>query len=144
MTDTTLNPAILSDWSPQRDGTGRFLPGHGGRPRNSKNKVSRDALAAVQGLSSLAIHHLQQRIEAGDMAAIRLTLEYTLPRHGRAIELDSDDPRAWTDALAHGEVSPAEAATAAQALSKLAEIADIQELRTRLDELEAVLTERQG
>lgn len=129
-------------WAPERRNDGTFAPGHGGRPRNTKNKVSRDALAAVQSLSSLAVMRLRERIEAGDMAAIKLCLEYTLPRGGRAIELDTTNPSEWADALAHGEVSPAEAATASQALAKLTEIAELDELRKRIDELEGALAER--
>ncbi len=125
-----------------RDGSGRFTPGNPFTRRGSKNKVSRDALTAVQGLSSLAILRLRERIEAGDMQAIRLTLEYTLPRGGRTIELDTANPLEWADALAHGEVSPAEAATASQALAKLTEIAELDELRKRIDELEGVLADR--
>lgn len=122
-------------WAPERSAAGQFLPGSGGRPRGSKNAVSRNALAAVQDLSSLAILKLKDRIIAGDMNAIRLCLEHTLPRGGRTIELDTTDPHGWADALAHGDISPTEAATAAQALVKLNEIAEIGELKTRIDEL---------
>lgn len=73
------------------------------------------------------------------MAAIKLTLEYTLPRGGRTIEIDSDTPSAWADALAHGEISPHEAATAAQALIKLGEAGEIIDLAARITELEAAL-----
>lgn len=127
-----------------RDALGRFGPGNPGKPvgARSKNQVSRAALTAVQGLSSLAILKLRERIDAGDMQAIRLCLEFTLPRNGRAIELDSADPSAWADALAHGEISPDEAARAAQALAKLSDVAEMEDLRKRLDELETALADR--
>ena len=131
-----------TSWVPERRSDGTFAPGHGGRPRGSKNAVSRNALTAVQGLSSLAIQKLQERIEAGDMAAIKLCLEFTLPRGGRTIELDTANPNEWADALAHGEVSPTEAAQAAQALAKLNEAGEIAELAKRIAELEAALPER--
>jgi hypothetical protein len=131
-----------SSWAPERRADGTFAPGHGGRPRGTKNAVSRNALTAVQNLSNLAILKLRERIEAGDMAAIKLCLEFTLPRGGRTIELDTANPTEWADALAHGEVSPTEAAQAAQALVKLNEAGEIAELAKRIAEIEAALPER--
>ena len=131
-----------TSWAPERRTDGTFAPGHGGRPRGTKNAVSRNALTAVQGLSSLAILKLRERIEAGDMQAIRLCLEFTLPRGGRTIETDSTDPMAYADALAHGEISPHEAATAAQALVKLTEAGEIADIAKRLAEIEAALPDR--
>lgn len=142
MTDQPHN--LPTPWAPERRSDGTFAPGHGGRPRGTKNALSRNALAAVQGLSSLAILKLRERIEAGDMQAIRLTLEYTLPRGGRTIETDNTDPMAYADALAHGEISPHEAATAAQALIKLNEISEIGDLATRIVELETLLADHRG
>ncbi len=86
---------------------------------------------------------LRERIDAGDMQAIRLCLEFTLPRGGRTIDLDTANPMAWADAMAEGEISPTEAATAAQALVRLSEVAEIEELRRRIDELETALPPRQ-
>lgn len=139
MTDQTHNSP--SAWAPERRTDGTFAPGHGGRPRGTKNAVSRNALAAVQNLSSLAILKLRERLDAGDMQAIRLTLEFTLPRGGRTVELDTTDPTAWADALAHGDVSPTEAATAAQALVRLNEVSEIAELAKRIDEFEQLIAE---
>jgi hypothetical protein len=135
-------PIIPADQrSAARDQLGRFGAGNPGRKPGSKNAVSRNALAAVQSLSSLAILKLRERIEAGDMQAIRLCMEFTLPRGGRTIDLDTANPMAWADAMAEGEISPAEAATAAQALVKLSEVAEIEDLKKRLDEMETALTE---
>ena len=129
--------------SAARDQLGRFGPGNPGRTPGSKNAVSRAALTAVQNLSSLAVMKLRERIDAGDMQAIRLCLEFTLPRGGRTIDLDTANPMAWADAMAEGEISPTEAATAAQALVRLSEVAEIEELRRRIDELETALPARQ-
>jgi hypothetical protein len=140
MSDETQNGA--SAWAPERGSNGQFLPGHGGRPRGSRNAISRNALVAVQNLSSLAIFKLRERIDSGDMAAIRLCLEFTLPRGGRTIEINSDAPSAWADAMAEGDISPTEAATAAQALVKLNEVGEIVELTKRLTELEALISDQ--
>lgn len=139
MTDQPHNPP--SAWAPERRSNGTFAPGHGGRPRGTRNAVSRNALTAVQNLSSLAIMKLRERLDAGDMQAIRLTLEFTLPRGGRTIETDSTDPMAYADALAHGEISPVEAATAAQALVRLNEVSEIAELAKRIDEFEQLIAD---
>ena len=93
-------PQITAPMPSGCDGSGRFTPGNPFTRRGSKNKVSRDALTAVQDLSSLAIMRLRERIEAGDMQAIKLTLGYTLPRGGRTIELNTASPLKWADALA--------------------------------------------
>jgi hypothetical protein len=98
-------------------------------------------LKAVQELSPLAILKLRERIEAGDMNAIRLTLEWTLPRGGRSIELDTSSPDAWADALAEGEISPHEAATASQAIIRLNEAGEMAELSKRIAEMEALIVE---
>lgn len=136
-------PQNAADLPTDRDTSGRFTGGNKITRAGSKNRVSKDALSAVQSLASLAIANLRVRIEAGDMAAIRLCLEYTLPRGGRTIDLDTANPNAWADAMAEGEISVDEAARAAQALGKLAGVAEIQELQTRLDELETSIGERQ-
>jgi hypothetical protein len=127
-----------------RDGFGRFAPGPGniGRPRGSKNRLSREALAAVQGISSLAILKLRELVQAGEFNAIKLVIELTVPKGGRTIELNSTDAMAWADAMADGDISPIECATAAQALVKLNEASEIADLSRRIAELEAALPAR--
>jgi hypothetical protein len=119
---------------------GTFAPGSGGRQRGSKNKVSRDTLAAVQGLSSEAVSKLAERMRAGDMGAIRLILEYTLPKGGRTIDLETNDPNAIADAAAHGEISPDEAARLAQAVKTVGDAADLRELKRQVEELELLIS----
>ncbi len=70
------------------------------------------------------------------MSAIKFTLEFTLPRGGRSIDLDTNDPTAVADALATGEISPDEADKIASAFGKLQSINEIDALRQRLEELE--------
>lgn len=136
-----IGPYISGDLR-DRDTSGRFASGNKITRTGSKNKVSRDALNAVQSLASLAIQKLRSRIEAEDMSAIRLCLEYTLPRGGRTIDLETANPTAWADAMAQGDITVDEAAKAATALDKLANVAEIQDLVNRLDELETKLVDR--
>ncbi|WP_103729573.1 hypothetical protein [Novosphingobium sp. HII-3] len=119
---------------------GTFAPGSGGRPRGSKNKVSLTSLKAVQDLSSEAVAKLRERVTAGDMGAIKLVLEYTLPKGGRTVELDSTDPNAIIDAAAMGEISPDEAARLAQATKTASEAAELKDLKRQVEELELLIT----
>lgn len=125
---------------PERRPNGTFAPGFGGRPKGSKNKISRDTLNAVQGLSSEAVFKLRERLQDGDMGAIRLILEYTLPKGGRTIDLGTNDPNAITDAAAHGEISPDEAARLAQAVKTVGDAAELQELKRQVEELELIIS----
>ncbi len=119
---------------------GTFGPGNPGRVRGSKNKVSLASLKAVQDLSSEAIAKLKERVTAGDMTAIKLVLEYTLPKGGRTVELDSSDPNAIIDAAVMGEISPDEAARLAQATKTASEAAELKDLKRQVEELELLIT----
>ena len=137
----TPDPAPLPlGWSPERSAKGTFLPGNGGRPIGSKNKASRAALNAVQEMSSEAIDRLRDKMREGDMTAIRYILDYTLPRGGRTVELDSSDPNAIIDAAAHGIISPDEAARLAQSYKTAADAADLKEIKAQVDELELLIS----
>ena len=119
---------------------GKYLPGFGGRPKGAKNKVSRLTLESVQALSSEAVLHLKERMRAGDMGAIRLILEYTLPRGGRTIDLGTSDPNAICDAAAHGDISPDEAARLAQAFKTAGDAAELKEIKRQVEELELLIS----
>lgn len=118
---------------------GQFAPGGPGRLPGTKNRHSLAALQAVQALSSESIAKLKERIEASDMAAIRFVLEYTLPRGGRAIDLGTSDPNAIVDAMAHGDISPDEAARMAQAVKTVGDAAEMKELKKQVEELETIV-----
>ena len=133
----TLPP---SDAPPTRDDQGRFLPGCGGRKRGSKNKTSKAILKAVQDLSPVAVEQLAIKMRLGDMSAIRLILEWTLPKGGRTIDLESNDPNAIADAAMMGEISPDEAARLSQAIKTAGDAADLKELKRQIDELETLMT----
>lgn len=133
----TQDVAINSDG---RGPDGRWLPGFGGRPKGSRNKISRNTLTAVQSLSSEAVMQLKTKMQSGDMQAIRLILEYTLPRGGRSIELDSSEPNALIDAAAMGDISPDEAARLAQAYKTAGDASELKEIKRQIEELEMLIT----
>ncbi|WP_019516172.1 hypothetical protein [Sphingomonas sp. Mn802worker] len=118
---------------------GRFLPGFGGRKPGSKNKKGRATLEAVQNLSSEAVAQLRDKVRAGEWTAVRYVLDYTLPKGGRTVELDSNDPNAIIDAAAMSEISPEEAARLSQAFKTAADASDVKELKRQVEELEGII-----
>lgn len=126
---------------PKRDEHGRFLPGHGGRPPNSRNRVSSEALAAVKSMKDEAIERLRQRLENNDWAALQFVLERVLPK-GRVLEIDATSPSAIIEALSSGTMTTDEAANLAKVLQHLATIEETTELRKRIEHLERIANEK--
>ncbi|SFF96977.1 hypothetical protein SAMN05518801_104242 [Novosphingobium sp. CF614] len=121
--------------------TGQFLPGSGnpGRKPGSRNKASKGAVLRVQGMGDIALDALEEQVRQGNMTAIRIVLDYVLPKGGRPVELDSSDPRAIIDAAANAELSPDEAARLAQAFRSAGEAADLQEIKAQIEEFRAFM-----
>ena len=119
----------------QRNEKGHFLPGNGGRPVGSRNRISNEALASVKSMKDAAIQQLYAKLIIGDWQAILFVLERILPR-GRTVELDDATPDAITAALTGGVLTVSEAKDAAIAMAKLSELRDLAELRERLEALE--------
>lgn len=135
----TVNNGNLSD--NHRLPNGRFGPGNpgGGRKLGSQNAVSKNTLTAVQGLASEAVKQLADKMRAGDMTAIRLILQYTLPVGGRLIELETPTADAIIDAAVMGQISPDEAARLAQAFKTASDAAETKELKRQVEELEQLI-----
>lgn len=128
-------------WKPQRDGAGRFKPGQGGRPPGVRNRKPSGALAAIQSLSDEALIQLGQLVRDKNFAAIRLVLEYTLPRGGRTVDLDGTaDPNELIAAVTTGEISPDEFARIAQGWKTASDAADLKELKQQVEELELLIS----
>lgn len=127
-----------------RDAGGRFLPGNGGRPKGSRNRVNQ---ALDRLFSSSAADVAASAIEAaksGDVAAMRLVLERAFPapkdRHLSPIELPGNPGEAMArvvEAVAAGTLLPSEGERLAALLKARAELATIGELEARLAALEA-------
>jgi len=133
--------ANKSGWAPKRDAGGRFKPGHGGRPPGVRNRKPSGALAAIQSLSDLAIAKLTGLICEGNFAAIRYVLDFTLPRGGRAIDLDGTaDPNELIAAVTSGEISPDEFARIAQGWKSASDTADLKDLTAQVAELEMLIS----
>lgn len=124
-----------------RDTLGRFAsgPGNTGRPRNSRNAVSRATIKAVTDLFSEAVMVLKNRLAENDLNAAKIVLSIVLPKD-RPIEFGEDiSPATIEAALADGSITPQEAYAAAQSLEKLQSVRDVADLLLRVEELEAAL-----
>ncbi|MGQ2902472.1 MAG: hypothetical protein ACT6RL_11300 [Neoaquamicrobium sediminum] len=140
MTDNSRSSAEIVPIA-GRDAAGRFAAGNPGRAPGSRNRVSNEALQAVRSMKDLAIEQLRTRLENNDWQAVLFVLERTLAK-GRVLEIDATSPAAITDALSTGQLTTEEAKNLATVLEKLASIEEINELRQRLDKLEAIANAR--
>lgn len=128
-----------------------FKPGESGNPQGkpkgakSKYTLMREALA--DDLPQL-LEATKAAALAGDMTAMRLLLERTLPPHKAAAapvslpELDqantlTDYARAILSATSRAELPPDVAAQLLAALGNVAKLAEIDEIERRITELEA-------
>lgn len=136
-----MTDATPQAWSPERDNVGRFKPGHGGRPPNVRNKKPNGALAAIQSLSDDALRQLAALVAQGSFAAIRLVLEYTLPRGGRTVDLDGTaDPNELIAAVTSGEISPDEFARISQGWKTAIDAAEMKDIKAQIEELEQLVS----
>lgn len=120
---------------------GRWLPGFGGRTKGSRNKTSTKLLKDVHSLADDAFEQLANKVRAGEWVAIKLVLDYTLPRDGRAIDLDGTaDPNALIEAATTGEISPSEFARLAQGWKTVSDAADLKDLKYQVEQLELLIT----
>lgn len=124
-----------------RSADGKWLPGYGGRPKGSRNKTSTKLLKDVHSLADDAFEQLASKVRAGEWAAIKLVLDYTLPRNGRTIDLDGTaDPNSLIEAATSGEISPDEFARMAQGWKTVTDAADIRDLKHQVEQLELLIT----
>ncbi|MGB3752750.1 MAG: hypothetical protein WA954_02510 [Parerythrobacter sp.] len=134
-------PKTPAGWSPERNSAGQFKPGQGGRPAGSRNKKPSGALAAIQSLSDIALAQLATLIYEKNFAAIRLVLEYTLPRGGRTVDLNGTaDPNELIAAVTSGEISPDEFARISQGWKSAIDAADLGDIKAQVSELEQLVS----
>lgn len=123
-----------------RDALGRILPGFGGRPKGSRNKRSREAVAAVQDLAPDAIAGLKVLVAQLNWPAIKFVLDATLPRDGRTIDLEgTTNAHDLVEAATSGEISPSEFARLAQGTKSALDAAELKDLKAQVDELEMLI-----
>lgn len=128
----------IAKLSVQRDQTGRFLPGNGGRPKGALAKHSRTLLAQVKAMGPDAVQKLWEALQARERWAIEMVLSHVLPRD-RVLEWEGVEPEDIREAIRTGDIGSDEAARLATTLAKLSEIEDLASVRERLDELEKMM-----
>ena len=137
----TQDVAINKVENEGRGPDGRWLAGFGGRPKGSRNKTSTKLLKDVHSLADDAFQQLATKVRAGEWAAIKLVLDYTLPRNGRTIDLDGTaDPNSLIEAVTTGEISPDEFARIAQGWKTASDVSDVKELKQQVEQLELLIT----
>ncbi|MFI0849746.1 hypothetical protein [Mesorhizobium sp. IMUNJ 23232] len=137
MTDVDQRPSAVV---PFHDASGRFARGNPGRVPGSRNKVSNAALTEIRGMKDSAIAILRQKLAAGDWDAVIFVLDRVLPK-GRPIDVPDASAATVSEMLAAGELTITEAKDLATAIERLAGIASIDELRSRLEALEASIND---
>lgn len=128
-------------WIPEegRGPDGRILPGFGGRKPGSKNKKSREALAAVQDLAPDAIASLRVLVRQHNWSAVKYILDATLPALGRTVELDDGSPQTVIQAVVDGTISPTEFGKISIGVKAAMDASELRELKNQVDELEALI-----
>ena len=146
-----------SSEAPSKDGNvtgdGRFKPGNRlgrGRPVGSRNKATLAIEALLDGEADRLTRKCIDLALQGDTTALRLCMERVAPvRKGRPISLvlppieKIDDLigalSAVVSAMAHGEITPDEAATAAAIFEVKRKALEMSELERRMATIEAAL-----
>lgn len=125
----------------QRDTSGKFLPGSGGRPKGAVARASRDLLKQVRSYGPQAATKLWQALEANERWAVELVLKYCLPP-SRTVEFEGMEPDDIREAVKAGDIGISEGNDLSAMVARLAGVDSLDELRTRLSELEQALAEQ--
>ena len=135
MTQTTVTNRQNTE--PWRNADGTFGRNNPGKPKGATHRFNREVLERLGGLSSKAMTTLERKLDEGDLKAATFVLARFLPSE-RVIDVPAE-PNGIADAVAEGGLTPTETNRLAQAVKTLKEAAGVDEMRTRLDEIEALL-----
>ncbi|MBP8276639.1 MAG: hypothetical protein KAX55_07100 [Propionivibrio sp.] len=130
-----------------RDAAGRFKPGNPGRPKGSRHRATIAVLTLLEGEAEDITRTCIEAAKAGDMTAIRLVLERLLPpAKERPIRLTLPEAHtaegvaeaqgAILQAVAAGEILPAEAAVLTNIVDSRRRAIETAELEARITALE--------
>jgi hypothetical protein len=96
----TSTPAAVAENTPGRDATGRFAPGNPGGPGNPYYR--RQAQLKRLLLESVSEEDMQSVLQvllglakSGDLAAIKLFLEYTVGKPAKDVDPDKEELHEW-------------------------------------------------
>jgi hypothetical protein len=127
-----------------------FAKGNGGRKPGSRNKSTRLAEALLRGEEVELVRKGIELAKGGDPQMLRFFLDRILPKD-RPVRIDLPQIRsaqeaasampAIIQAVAGGEIAPAEGASVASLVAGLHRFVDITDLRERIESLEAEIDE---
>ncbi|WP_134724826.1 DUF5681 domain-containing protein [Paracoccus luteus] len=130
-----------------RDSAGRFTAGNPGKPKGTRHKATRAVLALLDGEAEALTRKAVEAALGGDTAALRLCLEriapprkdapvtFDLPRMERA-EDAAKAAAAVLEAVAEGELTPAEGAHVMSLVETYRRTLETTEIEARLAALE--------
>tara|TARA_B100000780_G_scaffold188715_1_gene132694 strand:- start:1994 stop:2395 length:402 start_codon:yes stop_codon:yes gene_type:complete len=128
---------MTDDLRKNRDSNGRFTKGSPGRPIGSKNKTPRAVLNRIKAMDEMAIQKLWEAVCLQEKWAIEYVLNKILPA-SRTTELEGLTPDDLRAAITEGDISPDEGKSLSAIIKNLKEIESLDEIKERLDDLEAV------
>lgn len=138
---TELDRPNTEPWR-RRDGT--FGPGNPGKPKGARHRASKAEIERLRSRSERMWALVDQKLSEGCTKTLLFLLARILP-DSRTVDLDTSDPAEMAEAVVDGSLSPVEANRISQSLKHLREIEQVDELRGRLDEIEALLlSQRRG
>ncbi len=114
--------------------TGKFLKGHGGRPKGSKNRVTIAVENMMHGEAEAISRRCIELAKAGDPTALRLVIERICPvRRGRPLPDIQRDPNegsveALLRAVLDGTITPSEGKDVVDLIESAARVAAVQAL----------------
>ncbi len=136
-TDTKTDPVRTKSDPYARRFDGTFGAGNIGKPRGATHKFNREVLERLGGLTSKALVTLERKLDEGDLKAATFVLARFLPSE-RVVDVPAE-PNGIADAVEEGGLTPTETNRLSQAVKTLKEAAGVDEMRARLDEIEALL-----
>ncbi len=130
-----------------RSADGTFANGNAGRPKGARNKATQAVLALLEGEGEALTRKAIQMALAGDGVALRLCLDriapprkdnpvqFALPRMATASDA-AQAAGAVLEAVADGEITPAEAVQIMALIDAFRRLLEVSELETRIAALE--------
>lgn len=110
---------------------GRFAPGNPGRVPGSKNRVSKEAMAAVKDLSSAALQQLSNGVHSGERWAVEYVLNKILPV-GRIVQSDAQTMQELLHEFQDGNFSVEEVSKLASVFKDINDD-EVEEVRKKFD-----------
>jgi len=131
-----------------RDEAGRFAQGNKGKPKGARHRTTRAVEALLEGEAEQITRKVIELALEGDPTALRLSIERLAPaRKDSTVTFDLPQMNrpsdavaaigAVTEAVANGQLTPAEALKVAAVIETFRRTLDLEEIAARLEALEA-------